>query len=165
VELYRNEIIVRDGKGGKDRITVLPASLIEPLRQHLKRMFRWYQQQRRDNCVGVSLPLALRRKYPNASVSWPWQFVFPSRSICEDPYGEGACRHHLHPKTMQRAMQHAVKTANISKPAGCHTMRHSFATHLIECEARLIKSPEPVQQKRPEISPGPLVHFSVSLSG
>jgi integron integrase len=132
LELTRGELVVRDGKGGKDRITVLPASLIEPLRRHLTQLYKWHQQERVRRAPGVSLPHAMRRKYPNASCSWNWQFLFPSRTICEDAYGGGAVRHHLHPKTMQAAMQQAVHRARITKPAGCHTLRHCFATHLLE---------------------------------
>jgi integrase len=130
--LARGELIVRDGKGGKDRITVLPGSLKVPLQRHLSRLYRWHLEERAARRPGVSLPLALRRKYPNATTSWDWQYLFPSRVICDDPYGEGPMRFHLHPKSMQSAMQRAVRRARISKPAGCHTFRHSFATHLIE---------------------------------
>jgi integron integrase len=93
LELTRGELIVRDGKGGKDRITVLPASLIPALQRHMARLNRWFELQRANNSVGVSLPTALVRKYPKASTSWPWQYLFPSRGVCQDPYGSGVVRH------------------------------------------------------------------------
>jgi integron integrase len=132
LEFTRAEIIVRSGKGDKDRVTVLPQSLIPPLQEHLRRLHRWYSQQRRETGPGVSLPFALRRKYPAAPLSWEWQYVFPSRSLCADPQTAEPTRHHLHEKNMQRAMQIAVRRARIAKPASSHTLRHSFATHLIE---------------------------------
>lgn len=132
LDLERNALIVRDGKGGKDRITVLPQSLLPELRRHLAALHDWYASERRRNAPGVSLPTALDRKYPNASVSWGWQYVFPSAVLCEDPYGSDTLRHHLHPKSMQRAVTLAVRRAGITKPASCHTFRHCFATHLLE---------------------------------
>jgi integron integrase len=132
LEFERCEIVVRSGKGDKDRVTVLPQSLMPPLREHLRRLHRWHSQQRRAGGPGVSLPFALRRKYPAAPLSWEWQYVFPSRTPCVDPYTGEPVRHHVHEKNMQRAMQLAVRRARIAKPASCHTLRHSFATHLIE---------------------------------
>jgi integron integrase len=132
LDLQRGELVVRDGKGSRDRVTVLPASLVPALQRHLARLSRWHQEQRAGNAPGVSLPMALRRKYPAAATSWGWQYLFPSRVLCQDPYGGGAVRHHLHPGTMQRAMQLAVQRSALTKPAGCHTLRHSFATHMIE---------------------------------
>jgi integron integrase len=132
LEMTRGELIVRAGKGQKDRITVLPASLLDRLRAHLVILHRWYREERRLGRPGVSLPLALRRKYPHAPLRWEWQFLFPSRSICVDPYGDGLLRHHLHPKSMQREMKRAVHRAGVAKAASCHTLRHSFATHLLE---------------------------------
>jgi integron integrase len=132
LELARGELLVRDAKGGKDRITVLPASLEPTLRAHLARLHAWHQRERALGAPGVSLPQALRRKYPGAGMQWGWQYLFPSRSLCTDPYGAGPVRHHLHAKTMQRAMQLAVRKAGVAKPAGSHVFRHSFATHLLE---------------------------------
>jgi integron integrase len=132
LELKRGELVVRAGKGQKDRITVLPASLVDQLRSHLALLHRWYAEERRLGRPGVSLPSALRRKYQHAPLRWEWQFLFPSRSICLDPYGGGPMRHHLHPKSMQREMKRAVHLAGVAKPASCHTLRHSFATHLLE---------------------------------
>jgi integron integrase len=128
----RQELIIRDGKGGKDRVTVLPSSLDGPLREHLAALRRWFDQERRRGAPGVSLPTALRTKYPGASQSWGWQYVFPARSLCRDPYGRGLIRHHLHEQSLQRAVKEAVRKAGIQQPASCHTLRHCFATHLLE---------------------------------
>jgi integron integrase len=132
LEFARGEIIVRGGKGDKDRITVMPRSLIEPLRQHLHALYAWYSQQREARAPGVWVPEALARKYPRSPFQWGWQFVFPARSLTTDPRTGEILRYHLHEKGLQRAMQHAVRVARITKPASCHTLRHSFATHLIE---------------------------------
>jgi integron integrase len=132
LEFDRREIVVRNGKDAKDRVTMLPAALVVPLRQHLAQLHRWYLRERQQSAPGVSLPPALRRKYPAAPLSWPWQYVFPSATVCTDPYGAGLVRHHLHPQTLQRAVKAAVARAAIGKPAGCHTFRHCFATHLLE---------------------------------
>jgi integron integrase len=132
LDLERKELIVRDGKGGKDRITVLPITLVPPLRAHLSRLNAWFQRERKSQRPGVSLPTALARKYSTAATSWAWQYLFPSSSIGIDPYGSGRVRHHVHPKTIQRAVQRAVRLAGVTKPASCHTLRHSFATHLLE---------------------------------
>lgn len=128
----RKELIVRDGKGGKDRVTVIPIALVTELRAHLARLNAWFQRERKLGRPGVSLPTALARKYPTAATSWGWQYLFPSSGLCVDPYGAGRVRHHVHPKSVQRAVQRAVRLARIAKPASCHTFRHSFATHLLE---------------------------------
>ena len=132
VALDRGEVIVRDGKGGRDRVTVLPAALVAPLRQHLDRLQAWFGEQRRRGAPGVSLPRALAGKYRNASTEWGWQYVFPSTKPCTDPYTGRPARHHLHEKVVQRAVQLAVRKAALSQPASCHTLRHCFATHLLE---------------------------------
>ena len=132
VELSRLELLIRDAKGQKDRITVLPKSLVPHLRDHLVRVRILFEEDRRKQRPGVSLPFALRRKYPQAAVSWGWQYVFPSRSFCRDPYSGERVRHHLHPQNLQRAVRQAVRAAGLNQPASCHTFRHCFATHLIE---------------------------------
>jgi len=132
LELTRGEIIVRDGKGSKDRVTVLPDTLRPHIDAHLERVRALCESDRREGRQGVSVPYALRRKYPQAATSWGWQYLFPARTFCRDPYSRELVRHHLHPKTMQRAMAAAVHAAGIVKPAGCHTLRHCFATHLLE---------------------------------
>ncbi len=130
--IERGELVVREGKGGKDRITVLPAAVVPGLRAHLAELHRWYEAERRRGAPGVSLPGALRRKYGQAATSWGWQYVFPSRTLCADPYGGGPVRHHLHEQSVQRAVREAVRCAGIAQPASCHTFRHCFATHLLE---------------------------------
>lgn len=132
VDLVRRELVLRDGKGQKDRVTVLPESLISHLREHLVKVRTLYEADRAANRPGVSLPYALRRKYPGASTSWPWQWVFPAKTFCRDPYSGAYGRFHLLPQNIQRAVKEAIQAAGIAKPASCHTFRHSFATHLLE---------------------------------
>jgi integron integrase len=130
--LERGELIVRDGKGGKDRVTMVPAALDVPLRAQLSRLRAWYEDQRRREQPGVSLPTALARKYPQGGTQWGWQYLFPAASLCRDPYAGLPVRHHLHEKAVQRAVQWAVRKAELTQPASCHTLRHAFATHLLE---------------------------------
>jgi integron integrase len=132
LDLERREVTVRNGKGGKDRVTVVPAELIIPLREHLRQLEQWFNRERESHSPGVSVPDALKKKYPNAPVSFGWHWVFPSQTLCRDPYDDGLVRHHVHPRTLQRTVTTALKRAGIVKPAGCHTFRHCFATHLLE---------------------------------
>jgi integron integrase len=132
VDLERRELLVRHGKGGKDRRTVVPAELVCPLKNHLAALSAWYQRERSVGAPGVSVPDALKKKYPGATTSFAWQWLFPSRGLCQDPYDGNTIRYHVHPRTLQRTVQHAIHRAGINKPAGCHTFRHCFATHLLE---------------------------------
>ncbi len=132
LDLERREIVIRRGKGAKDRVTVLPAALVDPLRDHLARMRERHQKDLADGAGWVALPGALARKYPNAGRSWPWQWLFPATRRHRDAASGQVRRHHLHESAMQRAMTGAVRASGIGKRASCHTLRHSFATHLLE---------------------------------
>jgi integron integrase len=130
--LERSELVVRESKGGKDRVTVMPATLDAALRAHLARLRVWFEEERRRGQPGVTLPYALARKYPHAPTQWGWQYLFPAPGLCRDPYSGRPVRHHLHERCFQRAMQGAVREAGIAQPASPHTLRHCFATHLLE---------------------------------
>jgi integron integrase len=132
VDLARHEILIRNAKGQKDRVTVLPDALVPHLRDHLARVRVLFAADRKANEPGVSLPFALRRKYPHAATSWAWQWVFPARARCRDPYSGELARFHIQPQNVQRAVKDAMRAAGIEKPASSHTFRHCFATHLLE---------------------------------
>ncbi|HAH07959.1 MAG TPA: integron integrase [Elusimicrobia bacterium] len=132
VDFAKCQLLIRGGKGGKDRYTMLPEALREPLQRHLGRV---KQQHQEDLAIGlgrVALPNAMDRKYPNGGKEWGWQWVFPATSHYTDQVSGEKRRHHLHESVLQKAFKEARIKAGLAKPAGCHALRHSFATHLLE---------------------------------
>ncbi len=132
VDLDDRIVTVRSGKGGDDRRTVLPESLVAPLAAHRARLHLLWEQDQREGRDGVWLPDALERKYPNAGKEWPWQWMFPGREPSRDPRSGRVRRHHLKEDTIQRAVKRAGELAGLSKRVSPHVLRHSFATHLLE---------------------------------
>ncbi len=132
VDLGRYEILVRSGKGEKDRVTMLPESVSNPLQSHLIRTRALHEKDLSEGGGRVWLPDALARKYPNAEREWCWQFIFPANNLSVDPRDGTRRRHHAHEKTLQRVLAEAVRASGIPKRVTSHTFRHSFATHLLE---------------------------------
>jgi integron integrase len=132
VDFERGVILVRDGKGGKDRSVMLPESARAGLEQHFERLRVLWEQDRAAEVDGVWLPDALERKYPNAGKEWGWQWVFPAKGISVDPRSGRSRRHHVSDNTLHKMVKLAAQRAGIAKPVSAHTLRHSFATHLLE---------------------------------
>ncbi|MCL5420957.1 MAG: integron integrase, partial [Nitrospirae bacterium] len=132
IDIEQGIVIVRAGKGDKDRRTVLPESLKDDLIRHIAEVRSLYDNDRQEDINGVYLPGALERKYPNAGKEWGWFWLFPSKSLAVDPRTRVVRRHHMHPASLQKAFKTAAAEAGITKQASVHTLRHSFATHLLE---------------------------------
>ncbi|MDH5408131.1 MAG: integron integrase [Gammaproteobacteria bacterium] len=132
VDFDRKNIIVRSGKGDKDRVTLLPDVLVEPLKNQFLYSKRLFERDRGENAAGVYLPHALERKYPNAGKEWPWQWVFPAKNHSMCPRTKIIRRHHIYEKNLQRAIKAAVRELSLSTRVTTHTLRHSFATHMLE---------------------------------
>ena len=132
VDFGYSQILIRDGKGEKDRITMLPGRLTELLQTHLQKVHQLHDRDLREGFGEVHLPYALARKYPRAGFEWSWQYVFPSKNRSPDPEDGVIRRHHLDESVLQRAVKSAVRASGIAKPVHCHTFRHSFATHLLQ---------------------------------
>jgi len=132
IDFGRHQIMVRDGKGQKDRITMLPERFVVPLQEHLARVKVIYEKDQASGAPGVYIWPALARKYPKAASEWIWQYVFPAKGLSVDPRSGTVRRHHINENLVQKAVKEATSRAGINRKISCHTLRHSFATHLLE---------------------------------